>query len=238
MFIAVVRCGAPLLDSLAAVDPSGRWLLVCTALLSQGIPWANATSRHLKMTNERQVLLMDLAEQLTDPARHRVLDGSGLVPTRNPAGRQWIIHSFTIRRLSDGTWPPIRQLIAENEIPVILTSYRTEGLPEADLRVVREHYVPLAEDCMVLGAVGQGGALGWTALAEGRYALLPDAKARESAILVDGREAPSGPLQLGRGSHRFTFAPDGRLLVLWMGPNGSGPPRLPPADHPLFVNWY
>ncbi len=238
VFIAVVRFSDTIIETLASLPAPGRWFLAATALLAHGLPWINATTRHLEMDNQRQVQVMDLAEALTDPAKHRVLDGSGLVPTRYPAGRQWIIHSFTIRRLTDGTWPSVRQLITENEIPVILPSYRTSWLPEEDWKVIRANYLPLAEDFMVLGTIGQGGTHAWTPLAEGRYTVLLDGDASSQELKIDGREVHAGTMVLSRAPHSFEFNPKAKLVVIWMGPSIANPPRLAPAPHPLFVNWY
>jgi len=235
MFIAVLRQRAPLVEGIRSI-PMG-WLLCPILVAGHLLPWMTSTPRHFDMSNERQMRVASLAEQLTDPARHRVFDGSGLVPTRDPIGYHWLIHSFTIGRLSDGTWPSIRSELASREVPVILPSYRTGWLSAPDKHFISSNYLALAQDFLVLGSRMEKGEGQWTALATGNYFLRTLGEG-EAWVDVDGRRVQPGSIRLSRGPHNFRFPAQQSLIVIWSGPKGGPPPVLEPAQRPLFVNWY
>jgi hypothetical protein len=235
MFIAVLRQRAPLVEGIRSI-PMG-WLLWPILVAGHLLPWMTSTPRHFDMSNERQMRVASLAEQLTDPARHRVFDGSGLVPTRDPIGYHWLIHSFTIGRLSDGTWPSIRSELASREVPVILPSYRTGWLSAPDKHFISSNYLALAQDFLVLGSRMEKGEGQWTALATGNYFLRTLGEG-EAWVDVDGRRVQPGSIRLSRGPHSFRFPAQQSLIVIWSGPKGGPPPVLEPAQRPLFVNWY
>lgn len=236
LFLLALRFREPFL---AALVP-GRRILLASAIALHAIPWGVATWRHVDMDNERQRQIIGLAEALTDPAIHRVFDGSGLVSTRMPIGEHWHIHTFTIRNWSDGTWTPVRTLLERNPTPVVLPNYRTDWLPKADKEFINSHYVALAEDIMVLGCIRPGETFEWKVLAEGRYSVtllgVPQGGARSLAI--DGRPAQEGIQVLSRGSHTFGGPAGSGVQVVWVGPNLQSLPFASRAPHPLFVNWY
>jgi hypothetical protein len=235
MFIAVFRQRASLVEGIRSF-PMG-WLLWPILFAGHLLPWLTSTPRHLDMSNERQMRVASLAEQLTDPAHHRIFDGSGLVPTRDPIGYNWLIHSFTIRPLSDGTWASIRSELASHEVPVILPSYRTGWLSAPDKGFISSNYLALAQDFLVLGSRMEKGEGQWTALATGNY-FLRNLGEGEAWVDVDGRRVQPGSIVLSRGPHRFRFPAQQSLIVIWSGPRGGPPPVLEPARRPLFVNWY
>jgi hypothetical protein len=217
-----------------ALVPVGLVLLAAAHL----VPWGIATRRHLAFTNARQVELMGLAERLTDPARQAVFDGSGLVPTRNPPGRYWLLHTFTIGRLSDGTWPSVRSSLAAVETPVILPSYRTEWLPPADQAFLRAHYVGMASDLLLLGFVDPDGERAFEALANGRYRLALDGSSPGETVEIDGAPVPPGVVTLKKGEHRFRRSGKGGMRLVWLGAELDDVPQVGEAPGPLFVNWY
>lgn len=237
MFVAVARHRRPLVR---ALRDTRRGCLAWSMLISGHVlPWMTSTPRHFEMSNERQMTVIDLAEKLTDPARHRVFDGSGLVPTRDPLGYYWLIHTFTIRPMSDGTWPSVRSQLAAHEVPVILPSYRTNSLPRQDQDFIAANYLALAQDFLVLGARMEGGEGQWTALSGGNYFLaLQGGTPADVALEVDGKSVSPGPIRLERRLHQFHFPPGRALVVVWTGPRGGEPPSLPGTRMPLFLNWY
>lgn len=240
LFILAMAHRRDLLDLARSLPDQAFRLLAGTLVLLQALPFAVATFRHVLMDNERQCALVDLAEALTDPATHHVMDGSGLVTTRQPLGPYWLIHTFTIANYSNGVWPPFRQLLAELPTPVILTSYRTTWIAEADQTFIADHYVALGPDIMVLGCARTGPAVAWEALAAGRYqVVLQDGQGHAvPGLRLDGREV-AGPIQvLARGEHRFDLPAGTVLRVTWVGPRLSRTPVLPVPEHGLFVNWY
>ena len=226
---------------------TGNRPVAATALLAgvlafcHGLPFLQLTARHLDRTNDRQMTLMHLAETMTDPAKDRVFDGTGLVPTRKTIGYHWQIHTFTIGDLSNGKFPPVRAMLAQNPASVILPSYRTDWLPKEDKEFISNHYVPLADDFLVLGTVLPAGGGSWSCLHPGRYQIqLPDSVSGAQTILVDGRtfKVP-GALDLSRGDHVLQGPAPSRILAVWIGPRLNGLPSLSPGNHlNLFVNWY
>ncbi len=239
-FIAVLRFREPILESILSLTSPGRQVVVGGLLLLHGLPWSVATARHLNMDNDRQVEVIRTAEALTDPSLHRVFDGSGLVSTRSPIGERWIIHSFTIRHFMDGSWPTVRSLLAQNPTPVILPNYRTNWLPKEDQAFIEAHYVALAEDFLVLGAIRDSGSSSWEVLADGRYmlAVFPKGADAGKGIEIDGRRIDPGISSFTKGSHSIQVPGGFRIQIVWLGPHLQIIPALGPAPHPLFVNWY
>src|SRR5205085_1619289 len=86
-----------------------------------------------------------------DPARHRVFDGAGLVPTRRPSGYNWLITFLTLPEFQSGAVPSVRSDLAKGETPVIIPTYRVLSLPREDHEFIARHYVPLAGDFLVAG---------------------------------------------------------------------------------------
>jgi hypothetical protein len=193
--------------------------------------WLNATRRHLYMTNARQMELATTAEDLTDPRLHAVLDGTGLVPTRHPPGRYWLIHSFTIHYLREGIWPSVRSQLAEGRTPVLIPSYRLAALPFEDHQYIARHYVAYTGDFLLAGRVLEPfRPTEWECLVPGRYYVT-------GSVVVDGRLVKRGVLTLDRGAHTLNSAD--KVYLLWLGPRLDAPPELGPGDASrVFVNFY
>ncbi len=233
--IAVLRLGSSAIDAMKA---SGLLWLALPILLGTHLwTWWAATERHLNHTNARQQTLMNLTERLTDPALHHVFDGSGLVPTRDPVSRTWLLHGFTVQAFHEG-FEPLRLQLARVETPVILTSYRTKWLPESDWAFIRSHYRPLGIDIAVLGFEREVGNFSYEALAEGRYMLAFENASATALILLNGKAQPTGPIVLKRGLHAFEASGAEKIRLTWLGPTVNAEPNLPPARHELFLNWY
>lgn len=207
-------------------------------VLLHAVFWFLATRRHLAMSNARQIDLMTTAEEMTDPRRHRVFDGAGLVPTRYPPGRFWLIHTFTIAAFRNGSLPSIRSQLAEGRTPVVIPNYRVSALPAEDHRFIGEHYVALAGDFLVAGTVlGRTQKTEWDCLVAGRYYLELDP--HQGRAVIDGRPVGAGVLVLDRGRHTFEAGAPGGSYLVWLGPKLDAPPALIPGDsRAVLVNWY
>jgi hypothetical protein len=207
-----------------------RRVALGAVLVLHALLWGHATARHLSMSNARQTRLMATAEELTDAKQHAVLDGAGLVPTRHPPGRNWLIHTFTIRAFLDGTFPPIRAQLAEGKTPVIIPNYRISWLSIADKKYIRQHYVPLAADFLVAGSPVVPGRTEWECIVPGRYWVTKE-------LTIDGTETRTNVVTLARGVHAIdSSAP---AAVIWLGPRLDAPPMIGPgASEAVFVNWY
>lgn len=227
---------------MARMDARHLPLAAGIILFTHLVPFASATWRHLDWTNDRQVLLMRAAEAMTDPARDPVYDGTGMVPTRETIGRQWYLHSLNMQAMLDGTTPSVAEMLRQTPAPVLIRNYRSRWLPESDQRYIAGHYIPLADDFLVLGqALPEGGGT-YKVLHPGRYRLyaMVDGTLQEiPGATLDGQPAGKQPVALTPGAHEIRCPPDIRPVVLWVGPNLHGVPNLGDGDHRrLFVNWY
>jgi hypothetical protein len=236
IFIGAARAGMKLAPALASWRYA--WILAPALVGFHVLPWLYSNARHFRMTNWRQVEVMRMAESLTDPARQRVFDGSGLIPFRDPVSRDWLLHTFTIQGFWNGSVKPLRQQLAQVETPVILTSYRTSWLPEEDWAFLRAHFRPLAGDFAVLGFIRQDKAFTWEALATGRYALVLLPSGQGGEAWMDGQSLHPGIVHLAKGPHDFRFQACQGARLTWVGPYRESEPDLPEAAMPLFVNWY
>jgi len=191
--------------------------------------WFISTSRHLYMTNAHQTELASLAEEMTDPNIHCVLDGVGMVSTRHPPNRYWLIHTLTINWFRNGTFPPFRAQLAEGHTPIVIPNYRITWLPLEDRRYIAEHYVPLAGDFLVAGTALKSQ---WDCPVTGRYFLSND-------TMIDGQLRLHGPIFLAKGLHTFDVAAGQKGYVIWLGPTLEFPPAVSRGDvSRVLVNWY
>lgn len=238
--------------NLVLLVPQGAVLLIRTLSSVQGavlprnvlallglvhlMTWANATSRHLDATNDRQMQLIDLAEALTDPHLHRVLDGAGLVASRLPPGPKWLIHMLTLPSFANGTFPPFRAQLSSSSTPVVILSYRVASLAPEDRAFITTHYVPLAGDFWVAGVERRNSAASWDCLVEGRYFVEVEG---EGAVLLGDVPLKTGIMQFARGEHQLRVADEASVRIYWLGPTVDGPLRIPPGEpQAVFVNWY
>lgn len=208
-------------------------------------PFALLTSRHLRYTNARQRQLMGLAEQMTDPSNDLVYDGIGMVPTRRSATFYWYLHSLNSELLAK-PGSRVRDFLALRPAAVLVRSYRTDWLPDADDKFIESRYVHLADDFEVLGTIMPAGG-GWFEIVHaGRYRVVPlstlysDALPADSITgVLDGLSLPNQPARLAVGKHELHLLGNARAAVVWLGPTLNKVPRLSPADHRLlFQNWY
>jgi hypothetical protein len=210
------------------------------ALVMHLATWFDSTRRHVDMSNARQVQLMTMAEEMTDPRVHAVFDGSGLVPTRRPPGFHWLIHGFSIQYFRDGSFGRIRDQLAEGRTPVVIPNYRTSWLPGKDQQFIAQHYMPLAGDYWVAGTMLESGlrsgAGEWECIVPGRYFVASDRAG--ATVTLDGQTVAPGVLTVARGPHRVTSTAS-RTIVAWLGPKLEKLPAMGPGrPDQVFVNWY
>ncbi|MFO1512693.1 MAG: hypothetical protein U1F83_07240 [Verrucomicrobiota bacterium] len=229
-------------------------VLVFTHLVTFGL----ATRRHLDWTNTRQVGLMGLAENLTDPLKDPVFDGVGLVSTRPIIDPASFLHSLSVRSLLRPEATSIADMLAAKPAAVIMQNYRTDWLRKEDHEFIREHYVPLADDFWVLGKRLPAGGGSFEIIHPGRYQIsskeascvlgtvetnplglvIPPVKTNCVGTL-DGFALTGKPVELATGTHRIETAPDCEPTVVWLGPRLERLRPLGDGDHlRLFVNWY
>jgi hypothetical protein len=211
-------------------------------LLCHVIPFLAATPRHLAMGNARQKLLMHTAESLTDPRLDRVYDGAGLVPTRASIGRQWYNHTLNKAAFASGKIPSVAAMLAARPAAVVIRSYRTDMMPEADQQFMAQRYVPLSDDLWLLGQVLAPGGGTYQVLHPGRYLVLDASSGKLlplRAARLGGLPLAAGPVTLAAGPVQLSTAPEVRPAVVWIGPALNALPAIGKAYHQrVFRNFY
>jgi hypothetical protein len=229
-------------------------IVICTHL----VPFWLVTRRHLDMPNWRQEQLMALAENLTDPAKDPVYDAIGMIPTRPIVSMLGFLHGTQMQAFNESTGLRWQQLLAARPPAVLIPSYRTDWLPQAERAFITNRYVPLADDFWVLGKVLPQGGGEFEIVLPGRYRIsslagsdlggtypsgleglaTPEQKG-ELAATLDNLNLTNQTVQLSTGRHAISCPSNCQPAVVWVGPNLPRPHRLPPSDHlSLFVNWY
>lgn len=237
-------------------------LAMAVIVFAHLVPFAVATWRHVNWSNDRQLVLMRLAEELTDPIEDPVYDGIYLVPTRPIVHYGSFLHSLTLENVMDESGTRIRDMLIERPAAVIIQSYRTSWLSDEDHDFIRQRYVPLADDFWVLGKVLSEGGGEFEIHHSGRYHIAPreesnlaephdgnvgsvssgkDQKAVQAGFMatLNGLPLTNRTVELNVGFHRLETAGNWIPTVVWAGPHLGQAPRIDEGSHRrLFVNWY
>jgi hypothetical protein len=227
------------------------------------IPFVAVNRRHWLVPNYDQERLMTLSEDLTDPDKDSIFDGVGMVPTRKICDMRTLIHGQAfmnlVKKTADGM--KMRGFLAENPPSVVILNYRTEWMSDEDQAFLRERYVPIADDFMVLGSQLPAGGGTFEVFHAGRYlitssegsniigtyeepkrmkeAMVPPAQVSPLAGTIDGKPFDGKPVELSVGAHHIECSPDHKAAVEWVGPHVDSLPRMMGMDrHRLFLNWY
>jgi hypothetical protein len=181
-----------------------------------------------------------------------------MVLTRPSIDFHWYLHSLNIQSFLNGSGPHVRDLLTARPAAVLLRSYRTTWLSSEDDDFIREHYVALADDFLVLGKILPSGGGEFQITRAGRYrvapledseiggAQLPNGMPGKESLVqarreagLDGNQLSGEVVELSVGKHRLETAPGWQPTVVWVGPRLERPPRLGLGAHEvLFVNWY
>jgi hypothetical protein len=233
-------------------------LALAVVVFTHFVPFGMATRRHLSRTNYRQEQLMRLAENLTEAGKDPVYDGIGLVPSRPSIHFKWFLEALNLQSFIKGPGAKVREMLAARPAAVIVPNYRTDWLPEEDHDFIRQRYVLVADDFLVLGKVLSEGGGSFEIHHAGRYristlkgsdldgtypvgfaaAVTPEDPGSIQGTL-DGSPLTDQPVNLPEGTHRIECAPDCQPAVVWVGPHLNRIHRIGPGDHKqLFVNWY
>jgi hypothetical protein len=179
------------------------------------------------VTNEVQLAYIRAAEAMTDPQEDSVLDGVGMVVTRKPPDRDWLVHSSYLGAYRRGERTSFPELLENGTSPVVMTNYRWGWLGEEVLSALRARYLPLANGFWVLGGRFEGREGSFEVLREGRYFVASGTAENPLGVVVDGMAAsPFGVRFLSQGVHSFTGATDEGLVVGWVGPHLQAPVSL------------
>ena len=177
---------------------------------------------YLRGESTLQLSYMNAAEALTDP-QDAVIDAVGLVPSRRPVGRDWMLHSGFMKAYSEREREQFADLILEAKPPVAITNYRWGWLGPRDVETLARYYLALAPDFLVLGFHSRTPSGQFELLRSGRYLIHVD---RRRPALIDGRPIQTGTHRLAAGTHEYAGAEAG-LDIAWLGPRAARLPALP-----------
>ena len=257
VFLFAYRHGARLWEEIAPL-PRLVTLAAMVIVFTHLVAFTLATRRHVDWTNSRQVGLMTLAEDLTDPVKDPVFDGVFLVSTRPIIHPGSFLHSLTVQSLLQKDGNHVADMLAARPAAVIMSNYRTDWLRKADHDYIGQHYVPLADDFWVLGKMLQPGGGDFEIIHPGRYQITPKeasgilgtVKTNSLGLIIlpaktncvatlDGVPLAGKPVELTVGKHRIETAADCQPAVVWVGPRLERLHPIDDSDHlRLFVNWY
>ena len=260
-FLLAYRYGAILwkqYPQTAAFAPVAVSIIIFTHV----IPFTASTRRHWAVPNFNQEYLMSLAEDLTDPGKDLVFDGTGMVPTRKFDLRT-LIHGQTFVGLTTKTSEgmQMRGLLAQNLPCVFIRNYRTEWMSDEDKAFLSERYVLIGDDFMVLGNQLPAGGGTVEIFHAGRYLItsaegsniigtyaapktMTQALAEPPEVppllgTVDGKPFDGKPVELSVGIHHIECSPDKKVAVEWVGPHLDNLPRMAGRNlHHVFQTWY
>jgi hypothetical protein len=178
---------------------------------------------------QSQLRVIAGAEALTRPDQP-VLDLCGLVVSRPPVAKDWVVHSLFMPAYHAGERETVRHIIERVWPPVAVTVYRWGFLDRSDIAAFRANYVRFSQDLWTLGSTLGPFSTRFDARRAGRYQV----RDANDAGLLDGRPIRGGDvLWLERGPHAIQSVR--RYTLAWIGP-GSTPPAPPPPANPLFEN--
>ncbi len=212
---------------LARQGATPRALFVATAfVLALLCFWNCEQDPYYRKRWDAQLRVVKSAEDLTSPS-DPVLDLCGLVLTRPPVAKDWVVHSLFMPAYHAGQRETVRQIIERVWPPVAITVYRWSFLDRADWLALRRNYVRFSDDIWTLGRTLDGRANSFEVQRAGRYQV----RANGDAGTLDGRAIRDGDvLWLERGGHALRVT--SKLTIAWNGPGTPGAP--PPAANPLF----
>ena len=167
-----------------------------------------------------------------------------------------MLHTLNIQSFLDGPGPRVRDMLARKPAAVIIPNYRTDWLSSQDHAFIRQRYVTLADDFLLLGTIVPSGQHSFEIFHAGRYRILalgPDPIERVTPRLdprsfqgsdsvectIDGQHVVDGSVELSPGIHLLHSTKTEAYAIVWLGPRLRELPDLRNADHRrLFVNWY
>ena len=201
-------------------------LAVSAAALALFCFWSCEQDPYYRKAWDSQLRVIASAEALTSPS-DPVLDLCGLVVSRPPVAKDWVVHSLFMPAYHAGQRESVRQIIERVWPPVAITVYRWSFLDRADWLSLRRNYVRFSDDVWTLGRVLDPSSSQFEVQRSGRYQV----RANGEVGSVDGRAVYGGDvLALARGGHALSATKS--FTIAWQGPASPGAP--PPAAKPLF----
>jgi hypothetical protein len=210
--------------------PHGRalaaWFAAASAALALLCFWNCEQDPYYRKHWDAQLRVVQSAEALTGP-NDPVLDLCGLIVSRPPVAKDWVVHSLFMPDYQAGKRETVRHIIERVWPPVAVTVYRWSFLDRSDWHSLRRHYVRFSDDLWTLGQALGPSSTQVEVHRAGRY----EVRASGGAGTLDGRALQGGDvLWLEPGRHAV-ITPQSYTLA-WVGPGSPGAP--PPAANPLF----
>ncbi len=206
---------------------------VNTALLLFGL--VCATRAHLdpyfRKTWNDQMRVIRAAEILTH-ANDPVLDLTGLVVSRPPPARDWLVHGLLMPDYHASKRESVAHIIKRVWPPVIVGGhYRWGFLDEIDRRTVAQYYLRLTYEIWALGSSIHADTRRVEIHRAGRYLVQADVANGQVGTLDAQRVDAGQVLALAAGIHSVQTE-RGPWQLVWLGPA----PALPsaPTSAPLF----
>ena len=218
VFVMALPFLTPWAVRLLALPPRPRERTAVAALLLALLALSFGRNlRLLELDDSRQVDVMLRAEALLNPD-DVYADGTGMIPTRQQAGRAWWDALETTRlvvRAREGDRSDLEALLAEQP-KLWISSYRLGAAREAVEPLLARSYVPVSPNLLLSGAVLPSPApVEFRARWSGEYELRrADGSAAGLEWLLDGQPV-RGKVRLEPGAHECRLAaPAGEPLWL------------------------
>ena len=203
-----------------------RLFATSTAVLSLLCFWNCEQDPYYRKRWDTQLRVVESAEALTSPD-DPVLDLCGLVVSRPPVAKDWVVHSLFMPAYRAGQRETVRHIIERVWPPVAITVYRWSFLERADWLTFRRNYLRFSDDVWTLGQALGPNDTRFVVHRTGRYQV----RASGDAGTVDGHPIRDGDvLRLERGEHAVSALAN--CTIAWIGPGQPGVP--PPPANPLF----
>ena len=208
--------------------------LACLLVFVQLMAFYRGATRdaYFNVDNTEQSRTIAAAEALTGP-NDSVLDGVGMVSTRPPATRHWLLHSALMRAYGSGRRESFARVL-EQSPPVVITNYRWAWLSGDVTEALEAAYLQLSPDLWALSPASATPAGTIRVNRAGRYRI-------EAAGSI-------GPVALGAlaGTHgaivtlpkaTLDYRIDGAsgLRLIWVGPVLDLLPDLPAQGPPILI---
>jgi hypothetical protein len=200
------------------------WLLVPVLILVQFASHA-VEERYVTVRWHGQLDTADAVEAATDVS-DPVLDGMGLVVTRPPPAKDWLLHYVLMPAYREGKRQHFKDIIATTAPPVLIkVPYRFSWLDDDDAAAIAANYLFVAPHVGVLQAtvVDEAGTL--RIVRPGRYLFASRCSVVTAGVLDDGPVTLNTVMAFTAGPHPVRV-PCG-ATALWVGPHLDGVPQPP-----------
>jgi hypothetical protein len=214
-----------------------RLVPICV-LLGLGATFVHQYNRDqfFQTGNEHQFHYISTAESLSDYREGKILDGVGMVLSRPPVSKNWMLHSLLMNDYKAGSRETFANIIEEKVPEVVISNYRWGWLGESEFNFLSQRYKKIAPQMYVLG-----GDLGVTedrflTYRAGRY--IVQYGDSEIPVKIDGSDVEDSEIVfLEAGSHTVNT---NNVLIsyLWIGPRANKLPAIGgnALAMPLFQN--